>query len=151
MPGPVFTPVPMPAPAPAPAPSPAPMNPNDPFAAARDKCVALTNMYRARVGAPAVARDASGESCADRQSAADARQSTAHGNFGSCGEFAQNTCPNYPGANVDEVMTRCFQQMFDEGPGGGHYDNMTRRKYTRVHCGFVDLGRGRFWVNQNFR
>jgi hypothetical protein len=75
----------------------------------------------------------------------------AHGNFGSCGEFAQNTCPNYPGASVDEVMDRCFQQMFDEGPGGGHYDNMTRRKYTRVFCGFAVLGRNRFWVNQNFK
>ena len=143
-------PAPMPVPAPAPIPTPAP-NPGDPFAAARERCVQLTNMYRARVGVGPVARDPSSEACADNQSAADARTSVAHKYFGSCREFAQNTCPNYPGENVDQVMTRCFQQMFDEGPGGGHYDNMTRKKYTQVFCGFAQLGGGRFWVNQDFR
>ncbi len=54
-------------------------------------------------------------------------------------------------ANVDEVMTRCFEQMFAEGPGGGHYDNMTSRRYSQVFCGFADLGGGTFWVNQDFR
>lgn len=108
-------------------------------------------MYRARVGAPPVARDSATEGCVDRQAAADARRSTAHANFGQCSEFAQNTCPNYPGANVDEVMTRCFEQMFAEGPGGGHYDNMTSRRYSQVFCGFADLGGGTFWVNQDFR
>ena len=140
------------APVPAPPVVRAPTaNPGDPFAAARDRCVQLTNMYRARVGAPPVARDPATEGCVDRQAAADARRSAAHANFGQCNEFAQNTCPNYPGATVDEVMTRCFEQMFAEGPGGGHYDNMTSRRYTQVFCGFADLGGGTFWVNQDFR
>lgn len=108
-------------------------------------------MYRARVGAPPLARDAASESCADAQAQADSRGSTAHASFGRCNEFAQNTCPDYPGASVDDVMTRCFEQMFGEGPGGGHYDNMTSRRYSRVFCGFIDLGGGRFWVNQDFR
>jgi hypothetical protein len=155
---------PQPAPAPAPAPGPAPAPPppfpvpppappgpsSDPFAAARQSCVDRINAYRARVRVGPVARDPSSERCDDDESRLDASSNRAHGSFGKCGERAQNACPNYPGASVEDVLTKCLQQMFDEGPGAGHYDNMTSTKYSRASCGFVSLPGGRIWTVQNF-
>jgi hypothetical protein len=153
-------PAPQPAPLPPPTPGPTPTQPPappapppssaDPFAAARQSCVDRINQYRARVRMGPLARDASTESCDDEESRLDARSNRAHGSFGKCGERAQNACPNYPGASVEDVLTKCLQQMFDEGPGGGHYDNMTSSKYSRASCGFVALGGGRIWTVQNF-
>ncbi|MBS2017540.1 MAG: hypothetical protein JST00_31955 [Deltaproteobacteria bacterium] len=124
---------------------------NDAFAQARQTCVDRINAYRARVGAAPVSRDPSQEPCADGESRDDARSNRAHGTFGRCGERAQNACPNYPGRSTEEVLSKCLQQMFDEGPGGGHYDNMTNPKYTRAFCGFEAMGGGRIWTVQNFR
>jgi len=159
-----------PAPSPAPAPAPAPLPPpnpgptptqpppfapppgpsSDPFAAARQSCVDRINQYRARVRMGPLARDPSSEACDDEESRLDARSNRAHGSFGKCGERAQNACPNYPGASVEDVLTKCLQQMFDEGPGGGHYDNMTSAKYSRASCGFESMPGGRIWTVQNF-
>lgn len=124
---------------------------NDSFAQARQSCVDRINAYRARVGAAPVARDPGSESCADAESRDDARSNRAHGTFGRCGERAQNACPNYPGRSTEEVLNKCLQQMFDEGPGGGHYDNMTNPKYTKAYCGFESMAGGRLWTVQNFR
>lgn len=144
---------PMPGPTPAP-PAPFPVPPpgpsSDPFAAARQSCVDRINQYRARVRVAPVARDPSTESCDDEESRLDARSNRAHGTFGKCGERAQNACPNYPGASVEDILDKCLQQMFDEGPGGGHYDNMTSTKYSRASCGFERVSGGRIWTVQNF-
>lgn len=139
-------PPPFPVPPPAPLPGPS----SDPFAAARQTCVERINAYRARVRVGPVARDPSSEGCDDEESRLDARSNRAHGTFGKCGERAQNACPNYPGASVEDVLTKCLQQMFDEGPGGGHYDNMTSTKYSRASCGFEAMPGGRIWTVQNF-
>jgi hypothetical protein len=40
--------------------------------------------------------------------------------------------------------------MWAEGPGGGHYDNMTNPKYTQVACGFQSDGSST-WSVQSFR
>lgn len=103
------------------------------------------------MGRAPVARDPSSEACADEESRLDASSGRAHGSFGRCNERAQNACPNYPGASTEDIMAKCFQQMFDEGPGGGHYDNMTSTKYTRAYCGFATMRDGRLWVIQNFK
>jgi len=137
-------------PPPFPVPPPVPPRSGDAFAAARQSCVDRINQYRARVRAPAVARDPSSEPCDDEESRLDARSNRPHGSFGKCGERAQNACPNYPGASVEDILTKCLQQMFDEGPGGGHYDNMTSTKYSRASCGFEQLSGGRIWTVQNF-
>jgi hypothetical protein len=97
-----------------------------------------------------IARDPGTEPCDDEESRLDSGANRAHGSFGKCGERAQNACPNYPGASVEDVLTKCLQQMFDEGPGGGHYDNMTSTRYSRASCGFVPVGGGRIWTVQNF-
>ena len=152
-------PAPAPAPLPPPTPGPTPTQPppftpppssSDPFAAARQSCVDRINQYRARVRMGPLARDASTEGCDDEESRLDSSSNRAHGSFGKCGERAQNACPNYPGASVEDVLNKCLQQMFDEGPGGGHFDNMTSSKYSRASCGFQAMPGGRIWTVQNF-
>lgn len=149
-------PPPLPPPNPGPTPTQPPITPpppgpsSDPFAAARQSCVDRINQYRARVRMGPLARDASTESCDDEESRLDAQSNRAHGSFGKCGERAQNACPNYPGASVEDVLNKCLQQMFEEGPGGGHYDNMTSTKYSRASCGFLSMPGGRIWTVQNF-
>jgi hypothetical protein len=149
-------PPPIPPPAPPgptpsfPPPAPPPPNASDPFARARQICVDRINGYRARLSRAPVARDPSGEPCADEQSRLDGRSNSAHGTFGRCSERAQNACPNYPGP-LEESLVRCLDQMFAEGPGGGHYENIINAKYTRAFCGFEAMSGGRFWMIQDFR
>ncbi len=116
-------------------------------------CVARINAFRATEGKPPLARWVDGEACADQQSQDDANGGGAHGNFGACGEFAQNTCPNW--GSTDTVIQGCLQQMWDEGPGEpfsehGHYINMSSTQYTQVACGFY-IGPDGVWSNQNFK
>jgi hypothetical protein len=137
--------------APAPAPMPIPAPSSDPFGPNRQSCVDRINQDRARVRVAPLARDGAAEPCADEEARLDARASAAHGSFGKCGERAQNACPDYPGRSPEDVLAACLQQMFDEGPGGGHFDNVTNTKYSRAFCGFVATGNGRYWILQDFR
>jgi hypothetical protein len=41
--------------------------------------------------------------------------------------------------------------MWGEGPGGGHYENMSSNEYTAVACGFHDTGSGGVWAVQDFK
>jgi hypothetical protein len=86
----------------------------------------------------------------------------AHGNFGDCMEFGQNTCPGW-GGGVDNVIDGCLEAMWNEGPpptqpcegqcfqDHGHYLNMANPNNTRVACGFHTDASGKTWSNQNFR
>ncbi len=123
----------------------------DPFAVARQLCVDRTNAYRARARLAPLQRDAASEPCVDGQARADAATNKPHGTFSRCGERAQNTCPGYPGRTPEEVVTSCLQNMFDEGPGCGHHDNMMNTKYTGVACGFFPARAGALWVVQDLR
>jgi hypothetical protein len=40
--------------------------------------------------------------------------------------------------------------MFAEGPGGGHYDNMTDPAFARVGIGLVLDGTGRLYFTNDF-
>jgi hypothetical protein len=136
------------------APPPPPVAPPpaaDPYARARQLCVDRTNEYRARLRLPPLGRDVASEPCADGESQADHAANHPHGTFGRCKEMAQNACPNYPGRTPEDALAMCLQQMFDEGPGGGHYDNMTSPRYARAWCGFHSGREGTYWIVQNFR
>ena len=102
---------------------------------------------------PPLARWTEAEACSDQQSADDQASNSPHGNFGVCGENAQNTCPNW--GSESQVISGCLQMMWDEGPGEpfsahGHYINMTNPNYSRVACGFSTSNAG-VWANQNFK
>lgn len=116
-------------------------------------CVDRINQFRWECQClPPLARWTEAEACSDQQSADDQNGGGPHGNFGACGENAQNTCPNW--GSEGQIISGCLQAMWDEGPGEpfsehGHYINMSNTGYTRVACGFSSGGGG-VWSNQNF-
>ncbi len=115
-----------------------------------EKCVDIINQYRATKGLDALDRWESKEECSDEAAQSDSKTNTAHGAFTQCGQMAQNECPGYPGS-VEANLPECLADMWAEGPGGGHYDNMTNTNYTYVACGIHELSNGDFWSVQNFR
>lgn len=127
---------------------------NDPFGDARTRCVDRTNELRATKGLPPIARLASAEACADGQAKSDSESGKAHGSFNACLDqvegwkgVAQNECPNY--GSVEDALTKCLDAMWAEGPGGGHYDNMTGDS-TDTACGIYQTPAGKIWLVQDF-
>ncbi len=133
----------------------------DAFAEARQACVDRINAFRETMGLMPLERWTDNETCTDQQSEQDAISGQAHGAFGMCNEFGQNTCPGY--ASTDDVVTTCLQQMWDEGPpptqpcegqcfiDHGHFLNMSSMRFTQVACGFYQMEDGRIWSNHNYR
>ena len=126
----------------------------DPDEAATQLCVDTINMYRAGIGLPPYARWTDAESCSDGEAQSDGQTNTPHGAFGTCGEFAQNECPGWPGP-PEAMIEGCLAQMWAEGPGDdfsmhGHYINMSSQSYTEVACGYAEVN-GQIWAVQNFR
>jgi hypothetical protein len=129
-------------------------NPNDPYGDARIRCVNRTNELRATKGLPPIPRLASAEPCADGQAKSDSESGKAHGAFDACLDqvegwkgVAQNECPNY--GSVEDTLTKCLDAMWAEGPGGGHYDNMTGDS-TDTACGIYTTPTGKVWLVQDF-
>jgi Cysteine-rich secretory protein family len=113
-------------------------------------CVATINDYRKTKGLPAYARWDAAETCSDGQAKSDGSTSAAHGAFGKCGEHAQNECPGWPGP-PDTMIPQCLKAMFGEGEGGGHYEAIMGKQYTKVACGFGTAPNGQIWSVQNFQ
>jgi len=117
-------------------------------------CVDRINQFRWECQClPPLQRWTQAEACSDQQSKDDQQSGQAHGNFGACGENAQNTCPNW--GSEQKVVGGCFQMMWDEGPGQsfpehGHYLNMSSTKFSKVACGRFSSSKG-VWSNQNFK
>jgi hypothetical protein len=89
------------------------------------------------------------------------------------GFYAQNTCPGWPASSVAALATAlqgCLKQMWAEGepPEGeqkckadfqagqtacflahGHYLNM-KSPFKSVSCGFYNMGKSTYWMNQDF-
>lgn len=112
-------------------------------------CVDTINQYRATVGVPPLERWTEAESCVDGQAQSDSQTGEPHGAFGQCGEWAQDECPGWPGP-PESLIVGCLAMMWDEGPGGGHYENM-RGNYTRVACGYYQTAGGSYWAVQDFQ
>ena len=51
----------------------------------------------------------------------------------------------------DEGDPAVPRDMWRQGPGGGHYDEMASTKWTSVACGTYTLPDGSFWSVQNFK
>lgn len=118
-------------------------------------CVDTINKHRASIGLPPYERWFEAEVCSDGEAKSDSVSGKPHGAFGQCSEFAQNECPDWPGAPAD-IIGPCLQMMWDEGPGSdfskhGHYINMSSTNYTKVACGFWSTPKGTVWAVQNFR
>lgn len=126
----------------------------DVYGDARKRCVDRTNELRATIGLGPIPRHASAEACADGQAKADSETGEAHGSFDACLNevpgwrgVAQNECPGYP--SVEAALGDCLDAMWAEGPGGGHYDNMTGDS-THTACGIYTTPQGKVWMVQDF-
>ncbi len=112
--------------------------------AAHARCVSETNRYRQSIGKVALVRSPEIEAYADEGAEHD-YHSSPHDHFSSTNggnglTFAENECPGQlgwrisPGEEVSAVVDECIKAFFDEGPGGGHYENLMGN-FTKVGCG----------------
>ncbi len=138
----------------------------------RDECLRLANEYRATEGvAPLELADDEKQICAINQAAADMADNKAHGHFGDCDEWAQNSGPNFSTSwrtNATGAVQYYIKMMWEDEkalvtsgqrdpdkkedyPDIGHYLNMRKASYTKVACGIAISEDGtKGWFNMNF-
>ena len=137
----------------------------------RDECLKLANVYRASEEvAPLTLADDEKQLCAITQAAADMADNKAHGHFKDCGEWAQNSGPNFTASwlkTATDVSDYYLEMMWNEkklvesGAADlnsdadygkiGHYKNMRSASYTKVACGIALSADGKTgWFNVNF-
>lgn len=137
----------------------------------RNYCLDEINKYRATENLkPLVLAPEAKQTCVDEQAAADLASGKAHGHFGDCGEFAQNSGPNFNLTWIKtetQIVDTFLQMMWDEkklvesgerDPAKkedysyiGHYLNMSSKSYTSVACGIAKNSDGtKGWFNVNF-
>lgn len=132
----------------------------------REDCLAKINEYRATENLkPLTLASEEKQTCADKQSADDLASNAAHGHFGDCGEFAQNSGPNFNGSfqkNASAVAEYYLKMMWEEEKAKaeqgvteyaqiGHYLNMKSTSYTKVACGIALSADGKTgWFNVDF-
>lgn len=112
-------------------------------------CVQLINQYRATLQLPPLDRWYDGELCASNETQIDGMLGIPHLSARQCGEDRQNECIGWPYA-PGTMIGPCLQQMWNEGPGGGHYENMRASGIHKVACGFAYTKNG-VWSVQNFK
>jgi len=121
------------------------------------------NMYRAQAGvAPLVIDDQlnafSTAAAMDLESSGQAHryfmqagQSGALWQQGFCSSAAENEAPGWPThGDVDATVDAILKAMMDEGPGGGHHDNILAASSTRVGIGLVVDAQGALWFTNDF-
>jgi hypothetical protein len=148
--------------APSPPPRPADPFPDDPLVKYNAD---LLNSYRARAGAAPLLYDATISAFALRGSKQLADDHTPHAHFaahinGAAG-FGSHSAENQgdpngvPALSTDALASGkkqiqlLLKLMFDEGPGGGHHDNMLNLKYRRVGVGLYN-DRGLLYLTNDF-
>lgn len=136
----------------------------------REGCLDKINEYRVTEGLkPLTLAPEAKQTCTDNQAAEDMAKNAAHGHFGDCGEFAQNSGPNFNTSWMKDAATVSdyyLEMMWDEKklvesgerdpassedyPYIGHYLNM-KGSYTQVACGIALSSDGKKgWFNVNF-
>lgn len=126
----------------------------------RQYCVDAINGFRAMNGLPALNRSPTMEVYADEGAQVDAYSGVAHHHFhttpftGPNRSLGENevrnwSMPKYGSAR--EIIRRGLLQMWAEGPGGGHYENMIKN-FDEVGCGFhLDVAKQELTVVHDFR
>ncbi len=116
------------------------------------------NTYRAKAGAPPLKLDAKLNEFAHQGSMVLLKNHKPHHHFSSAniwasgftGGAAENQGdPNgWPiRGNLNTTVDDILKAMFDEGPGGGHHDNMLNREFRRVGIGLVVSGNKLYLTN----
>lgn len=146
---------------------PPPARPADPYPAdARVRHnVEKVNAYRAKQGLEPLLYDAKISAFARAGSERLARDHQPHAHFaahakgapgfGSRSAENQGDPSGVPAMDSDPVASGkkqidvMLKLMFDEGPGGGHHDNMMNPRYRRIGVGLVDVG-GKLYMTNDF-
>ena len=120
-------------------------------------CVDEVNRYRKKAGRPPLQRSADLETFAAEGAASDARTRKPHQHFGRVpyprpfSEMGENVIPWWPVkqyGSVREVIRAGTSGMWDEGPGGGHYENLVG-SFTQIGCG-IHVAGGEVTIVQDF-
>ena len=126
------------------------------LAAEKAACVDQINTLRASVGRPALRRAESLDTFSDQAARVDAQAHDPHLYFrqtnGAGISMAQNEIPWWKLSmfgSVSKVIRQGLTQEFAEGPGGGHFDNITGT-YSEVACG-IAIVNDEVTVTQDFR
>ena len=121
------------------------------------------NMYRAQNGVAPLSYDA--ELSMFSTTASNQLEATgqAHGYFvqqsssgalwsqGFCSTAAENQAPGWPvNGDEDATIDAILKAMMDEGPGGGHHDNILAASSTRVGVGLVVDAQQQLWFTNDF-
>lgn len=137
----------------------------------RQACLDKINEYRATENlAPLTLAPEAKQTCTDKEAADDLAANKAHGHFGDCGEWAQNSGPNFSISwrkTAIEVSDAYLKMMWEDEkalvtsgerdpqksedyPYIGHYLNM-KGNYKTVACGIALSDDGKKgWFNVNF-
>jgi uncharacterized protein YkwD len=128
------------------------------YAAEKKLCLDTINALRATLGLKSVAWSASLEAFADQGARYDAERNAAHGHFSAFSKQAvpsdaENAIPGWSLKNsktVAKVVADGAKMMWDEGPGGGHYENI-KGSHAAVGCGIYVTAAGAVWVIHDFK
>ena len=147
-------------PAPTPAARPADPYPADPLVRYN---VDRVNAYRAQGGLPPLLYDARLSAFAVAGSQRLSRDHVPHANFADNAQgqhFGSRSAENQgdprgvpsldadPWRNAQKQVDIMLKLMMDEGPGGGHYDNIMNARMRRIGIGNVYAG-GRFYLTND--
>ncbi|MBX3223268.1 MAG: CAP domain-containing protein [Labilithrix sp.] len=147
--------------------SPPPARPADPFPS--DPLVKYNvervNAYRAKKGLPALLYDAKISAFARRGSEQLSRDHTPHAHFAANAQGApgfgsraaenQGDPSGVPALDADarrsgqKQIDIMLKLMMDEGPGGGHYDNMMNAHFRRIGIGLF-YASGKLYMTNDF-
>jgi len=110
----------------------------------------MLNMYRAQAGVAPLALDDQLSMFSTTASMQLEATQQAHGYFmqqaqsgalwgqGFCSSAAENQAPGWPvNGDEDATIDAILKAMMDEGPGGGHHDNIVNPAYRSVGVGLV--------------
>jgi uncharacterized protein YkwD len=128
------------------------------YAAEKKLCLDTINACRAKLNLKPVTWSKSLEAFADEGARYDAGLNAAHSHFGKFSvravpADAENALPGWPIKNyksVAAVVQKGTEMMWNEGPGGGHYENI-KGDQTTVGCGVFVTATGNIWVVQDFK
>jgi uncharacterized protein YkwD len=115
------------------------------------------NAYRAKAGSPKLALSDALNDFATVGSNQLADGGKAHGHFGAsdvfksgfCSGAGENQAPGWPvdGDDKNATIDGILKAMMDEGPGGGHHDNILNPKFALVGIGLVMRNDGLYFTN----
>jgi uncharacterized protein YkwD len=121
------------------------------------------NMYRAQHGADPLVLDDALSAFSATAAEKFLESNMAHGYFmqqgssgaiwtqGFCNSAAENQAPGWPTTNgLDDTIDKILKAMMDEGPGGGHYENIIAPSSTRVGVGLVLNDQQELWFSNDF-